>query len=284
MPDATARCTVESIPIAGQPCLRLRHACGDEVVVALHGAQVLSWVAAGRERLYLSPHAVLDGHSPIRGGIPVCFPQFNQRGPLPKHGFARNLAWQSADSAGPSSLTLRLHDDERSRQWWPQAFEAQLSVDLAPGSLRVGLQVHNPSAQAWAFTSLLHTYLRVDDIAQAAIDGLDGMARWDAVTDAHSTQQGAVAIAGEYDSVFTAPVHALELCEAGQPRMRIRQSPSLASTVVWNPGAALCTRLADMPADGYRHMLCIEAGQIDSPVTLAPGQHWAGWQELSLPS
>ena len=80
--------------VQGQPCIRLDTDHGDSALVALHGAQVLSWTVAGRERLYLSPRALFDGRSAIRGGIPLCFPQFNQRGPLPKHGFARNLAWQ----------------------------------------------------------------------------------------------------------------------------------------------------------------------------------------------
>ena len=61
--------------------------------VAEQGAQVLSWVSDGRERLFLSPRSALDGSAPIRGGVPVCWPQFNQRGDLPKHGFARHLPW-----------------------------------------------------------------------------------------------------------------------------------------------------------------------------------------------
>ncbi|MFX6031775.1 hypothetical protein ABTE99_19565, partial [Acinetobacter baumannii] len=75
---------------------------GDVAIVALQGAQVLSWVMAdGVERLYLSPRSVFDGHTAIRGGVPVCFPQFNQRGPLAKHGFARNLPWRVVDE-GPA--------------------------------------------------------------------------------------------------------------------------------------------------------------------------------------
>ena len=52
--------------------------------------------------------------------------------------------------------------------------------------------------------------------------------------------------------------------------------------MVWNPGAALCAQLPDMPADGYRQMLCVEAAQIDQSVTLAPGARWSGWQRLQL--
>jgi hypothetical protein len=54
-----ARSEVETY--CGQPCIRLTTAQGDSALVALHGAQVLSWVAGGRERLYLSPQAVFDG-------------------------------------------------------------------------------------------------------------------------------------------------------------------------------------------------------------------------------
>ena len=47
-------------------------------------------------------------------------------------------------------------------------------------------------------------------------------------------------------------------------------------------GAALCAKLADMPADGWQHMVCVEAAQIDAPVPLAPGATWTGWQHLTV--
>ena len=77
----------------GQPCHRLTLTNGDSVLVAQHGAHVVSWVSGRRERLFLSSNTVWDGRAAIRGGIPVCFPQFNQRGDLPKHGFVRNRPW-----------------------------------------------------------------------------------------------------------------------------------------------------------------------------------------------
>ena len=80
--------------VQGQPCIRLDTDQGDSALVALHGAQVLSWTVAGRERLYLSPRAMFDGRSAIRGGIPLCFPQFNQRGPLPS--MALHATWRGS--------------------------------------------------------------------------------------------------------------------------------------------------------------------------------------------
>lgn len=270
--------------VQGQPCIRLRHACGDMALVALHGAHLLSWVAGNDERLYLSPRARFDGESPIRGGVPLCFPQFNQRGPLPKHGFARNLAWQpegdaKVDEGGRVCLALTLVDDGRSRRWWSEAFAARMVFTLGPGTLLIELQAHNPGTSAWAFTGALHSYFRVEDISIATVEGLDGCARWDAVCDLRRTQAGDLRFDGEYDSVFAPPRRPIVLRD-GPRALEITQSATLGNVVVWNPGAALCERLADMPPEGFRHMLCVEAAHIDEPVPMPAGAHWSGWQQL----
>jgi len=48
---------------------------GERVEVLLHGATVISWKSAnGKENLFLSSKAHLDGSKPVRGGIPIVFP------------------------------------------------------------------------------------------------------------------------------------------------------------------------------------------------------------------
>ncbi len=48
---------------------------GQRVEVLLYGATVLSWKSAnGKENLFLSSKAILDGSKPVRGGIPLVFP------------------------------------------------------------------------------------------------------------------------------------------------------------------------------------------------------------------
>lgn len=48
---------------------------GESVEVLLYGATVISWKSAnGKENLFLSEKAVLDGSKAVRGGIPVVFP------------------------------------------------------------------------------------------------------------------------------------------------------------------------------------------------------------------
>ena len=47
---------------------------GDSVEVLLYGATVISWKSNGKENLWLSKAAKLDGSKPVRGGVPVVFP------------------------------------------------------------------------------------------------------------------------------------------------------------------------------------------------------------------
>ena len=277
---ATCRETV----FAGLPATELQLPGGDRVVVAQHGAQVLSWVAAGRERLYLSPRSVMDGQAAIRGGIPVCFPQFNMRGELPKHGFARNLSWTvnaprlEADEA---HLVLSLTDSEQTRRWWDQSFEALLLIALSPGALQVDLAVRNTDTKALHFTGALHTYLAVDDVAQVRLFGLGGQAEWNAVTDRHGAAVPELRFVGEFDRVYSAAFTGYEL-QDGPHTLVIEQDPDWAQTVVWNPGADKCAELADMPPKGWQHMLCVEAAQVYEPITIEPGDFWQGAQRLSV--
>ncbi|MES2533270.1 MAG: D-hexose-6-phosphate mutarotase [Pseudomonadota bacterium] len=276
---------LQSIDFRGQPAVRLESPDGASCTVALHGAHVLSWITPdGVERLYLSPDAVFDGRTAIRGGVPVCWPQFNQRGPLAKHGFARNLPWQVQrfDPDVPADLVFSLRDDAATRALWPHAFEATLRASVAADGLRIALTVRNTDTMPWSFTAALHSYLWVDDIAHVQLDGLQGAARWDAVRDVKQIE-GAdpLRFDSEFDSVYAAAPQPLKLLQPSGV-LGIAQSASCTETVVWNPGAALSAKLADMPDDGYRHMLCVEAAAIDTPVTLEAGAEWQGWQQLSV--
>jgi glucose-6-phosphate 1-epimerase len=228
---------------------------------------------------------MLDGQAAIRGGVPVCFPQFNQRGPLadrlPKHGFARNVAWQADATecgADHARLTLRLSDNPKTRAWWPQAFALALHIDLSPGALQLTLDVHNTDDQPLAFSGALHTYLAVPDVTLATLHGLGGQSEWDSLTHTPAQAADTIRFVAEFDRVYEAAPEPLTLNQA----LHISQSPSWAHTVVWNPAQDLCKRLADMPDDGWRHMLCVEAAQVFTPITLPAGGRWTGWQRLQV--
>ena len=259
-----------------------------QAFIAGQGAQVLSWRAAdGRERLYLS--AATGGltrgggeAAAIRGGVPVCFPQFSDRGALVKHGFARNLPWTIGKIAS-NMLTLGLRDDAASRAQWPHAFDAAVTVLLEAGSLEVRLRIRNSGDQPFAFSTALHTYLRVDDIRQTQLLGLQHVQYQDATDDCivKTQHEALLAIPGEVDRVYLAPPAALQLLQEGHAPLRITQQ-GFADTVVWNPGPDKARALPDMPDQDWRHMLCVEAACAAAPVTLAPGATWEGSQRLSV--
>lgn len=276
--------TCRELLFAGLPATELQLPCGDRLVVAHHGAHVLSWVSGGRERLYLSPQSVMDGHAAIRGGIPVCFPQFNQRGDLPKHGFARNVSWAPKPAkleADRAHLALSLGDSAATRQWWDQRFEALLLIELTPGALQVELVVRNTDSKPLLFTGALHSYFAVSDVAQVRLLGLGGSAEWNAVTDGHGTAAPELRFVGEFDRVYSAAPAGYELLD-GPHALFIVQDMDWTQTVVWNPGAAKCASLSDMPADGWQHMLCVEAAQVYEPICIAAGDFWQGAQRLAV--
>ena len=128
---------IDTVSFRGTPCIRLQTE-GATALVSQHGAQVLSWrLADGRERLFLSERAVFGGNTAIRGGIPVIFPQFADRGTLPRHGFARTTTWNFAGIEGDEAV-LELTGDGGGPAW-PHPFRARLRIALGAITLAVAL-------------------------------------------------------------------------------------------------------------------------------------------------
>ncbi len=166
--------------VNGLPKVILANSDGSRAEVYLHGAHVTSGHPAGAaERLYLSTASAFRDGAAIRGGVPVVFPQFSTRGPLPKHGFARNQPWELI-SVGAGSARFQLRDSEATRAIWPYAFLAEFTVTVCEHRLSLELAVTNHGEQPFDFTAALHTYLRVDDIAATHVENLGGLTYFDA--------------------------------------------------------------------------------------------------------
>jgi glucose-6-phosphate 1-epimerase len=257
---------------------------GDSLTVTEQGAQVVSWISQGREQLFLSPKNIWDGARAIRGGIPVCFPQFNQRGSLPKHGFARNMVWKAGEpqvSEAGMTLGFTLNHGPATQKFWSAEFQAQVQIHLSPNAIKVVLSVNNLGETELQFSGALHTYLAVSDISTTTLRGLQGQSEWDAVRDTCSEAADVLTFQSEFDRVYAASPKPSVL-QDGSRVLEISQSPSWAQTVVWNPGETLCSTLADMPPDGFAHMLCVEAAQVFSPIHVPAHGQWQGWQSLTL--
>lgn len=285
---------IENCLFHGLPALRLCAPNGASATLTLHGAHVVSWRSPGGvEQLYLSPNTRFESGQAIRGGVPVVFPQFNTRGVLPRHGFARTCRWavqeeegsdastaDAAQTAPACSVTLALQNHKVIKALWPYAFACTLTVALQEDRLELTLTVSNKGAESFSFQAALHTYLAIGSIDSVRLDGLDGCdfedctaAGGNAITP-HTPLQPYAAIDRIY---FNAPDR-LQLHSA-QGQLDLQQS-GFSDVVVWNPGGAAAACPPDLPKDGFRHFLCVEAARIGQPVELGPHQQWSGTQSL----
>lgn len=276
--------SIEEIDFHGIAALRLTAASGATAIVSKQGAQVLSWITRdARERLFLSERAAFDGSRAIRGGIPVCFPQFSSWGDLPKHGLLRTRPWTVSSRSGADGyalLSLEITDDEATRALWPHAFRAELTVALEDNRLDVELSIDNPGAEPFDFTAALHTYLRVVEVEDIALAGLYGYKYRDAADgDRIRKDTGTeLTIDRETDRVYHDVDRPL-LLQAGNLSLGIHQE-GFPDVVVWNPWVERCVQSPDMVSSDFRHMLCIEAAVARQPVGLAAGESWYGRQTL----
>jgi glucose-6-phosphate 1-epimerase len=269
----------------GLPMLALEAPDGARAELYVHGAHVTSWrPAGGDERLYLSAASEFRDGVAIRGGVPVIFPQFAGRGPLPKHGFARTARWTLAGvarDAREARATLHLADSAATRAVWPHAFRAELTVAVGGPSLRIALAVANAGDAPLDFTAALHTYLRVADAARAALVGLAGARYEDSAADGalRVDRDATLRMDGEVDRVYLDAPGELELRDDG--RTTVVAATGFPDTVVWNPGPVRAAALADLEPEGWRRMLCVEAAVVGRPVRLGAGERWEGAQTLT---
>lgn len=263
---------------------------GAQTTLSLQGGHVISWKPAGAaEQLYLSPRSEFVPGKAIRGGVPVCFPQFSERGPLPKHGFARTLPWelvQQEQGKDDALAVLRLRDSDATREIWPHAFELELSVRVGGRSLDIELACENLGDAPLQFTAALHTYLRVADLDAVSVEGLAGLRYFDSIKQAEALQRMDLLLTGEkgvldLDRIYFG-VKERPLLVAEDRRQVIVRQQGFDDAVIWNPGPERCAKLADMPPEGWSEMLCVEAACIGRPIELPAGESWVGRQSLQL--
>lgn len=264
----------------------LRSASGATATIADHGAQLLSWCPAAQdERLYLSENSGYADGEAIRGGVPVIFPQFGAMGPGRRHGVVRHRAWHAGASGVESAGAVVWAQWEIADilEVAPAAgFRLVLTVRLGEDWVEIALRIGNHGAGTLACQAALHTYLRVSDLAHAALAGLHGCRYADQTLPPPAAQrrqsQELLGFAGEIDRIYPQAPAALILTH-GRQRLALQQR-GFADTVVWNPGAAKAAALGDLAPGGYRQFVCIEAAAVLTALQLGAGQTWEGVQRL----
>lgn len=267
---------------------RLRFAEHAYAEIHLQGAHLTQWRdTQGRDNLFTSPSALYQPGVPIRGGNPIIFPQFGA-GKMPQHGFARTAVWrvvetQATDAATVIVLALQANDvATAARTLWPYRFELRLTLTLAQ-TLTTQLQVKNADTQPFAFTFGFHTYLAVEAIEQARIEGLAGLVYRDNLAPSvRATEtQKIVTIQSFTDRCYQTIPPELTLTDNSSGRKIVMQMTGCRDAFVWNPWEVAEQKLADLTAGSYRRFICLEPGQMQSAILLQENQSFTATQRLN---
>jgi len=272
--------------------IRLFHQSGGSCEISRYGGHILSWCSeSGREEIFLGSKAVVgEPGVAIRGGVPVCWPQFGpfmQAAGAPglKHGFVRTSnCWTVAEKT-QDSVTLAFVPDAETKAKWPMDYEFTFTVALGSSSLRMIMEVTNKGKAPLEFTGCLHTYFGCDRSDTCAVEGLKGgkydksigdCFRGDAVeerdavpfTDEKETQ---LMYGNATDTVF--------VTKAGKRKLRLTKS-NMPDWIVWNTGGENGSGIKDLAELEYRKYICVEPGFASSPIRVAPGAAWVGSHEV----
>ena len=279
----------------------LTHTSGRaSITVSLLGATITSWMMFSQNLLFLSKKAVFDGSKPIRGGIPIVFPQFGP-GKLPQHGFARTQIWEhvsteTEEESGDVTAVFRLVSNEETLKVWPHAFELQYTVALGMSNMRCELKVINTGDAPFSFQSLLHTYFHTDDLLKTIVSGLNNIDYIDSADykTVKTDRAPVISFNGDYvdriykrgekmdENVGRSRAEALlSVGDGGNCDLVIRAA-NMPDAVVWNPGADKCKEMSDMEETGFKEFVCVEVGAVTKPITLEPGQQYNGGQAIIL--
>ena len=251
-----------------------------EAEIYLMGAHCTHFQPRGQAPvLWLSPQSRFQTGTPIRGGVPLCWPWFGphpSRTDLPAHGFARTATWQLAQAhttpQGDTVIALTLASSPATLLLWPHPFRLTLVVTVG-SALSIALTTENTGTQPFSFEDALHTYLAVADASRIDITGLSGVSYRDKVRGGeHGRQDTPLRIVGEVDRVYLDTTTAVTVSDPAGARALTVSKQGSSSTVVWNPGAAKAATMADLGAHAWPHLVCIEtANALGNALTLPAG-------------
>lgn len=235
--------------------------------VTTYGAHILSYIPAGKEDLlYMSPISGFEKGTPIRGGVPICFPWFGPNGTdksLPMHGFARLTDWTLTDakeeSTGKVTLVLTLTSTPETKAMWPFDFEATMIIVVGK-TMKAELTIKNTGTDSFCYSSALHTYFSVGDISKVTIDGLQDKAYyWGFDAEKLTQSEELLAITKEENRRYLGTEEACLIADKSLGRSIIADKTGSKVTVVWNPFEEACKGMGDIPDADYKKFICIEA-------------------------
>ncbi|CAB4058655.1 E5.1.3.15 [Lepeophtheirus salmonis] len=256
----------------------------NQVDIHPFGATVIGWKYNNVDLLFLSSKAITDGSKAIRGGIPICFPQFGPWTAGPQHGFARSKPWKLTKKDDNTAVAILQHDDE-TLKLWPYNFEFIYTIKvLEDKKLSFQMEVHNKSEKEFDFTFCFHTYFNVPDVKKCAIEGLKDLEYIDKVKGGAKTNESRpkVTISDSTDSIYLSAPDVITLHGAQNGHSIQIKKSGIKDVVVWNPWIENAKKMSDFGDEGYTNMVCVEPANAIDRVVIKPESSWVGKVELEV--
>ncbi|KAH0408990.1 galactose mutarotase-like protein, partial [Aureobasidium melanogenum] len=174
-----------------------------------------------------------------------------------------------------------LSDDMRKA--WSYDFSLQYSVTLSKDGLQTMLNVRNQGDKPFDFQTLFHTYFAIPDISKVKVTGLSGVKYIDKILNAteHDSQGNELRFEGTVDRVYKSfSQDTTSILVDDKPRLDVIRD-NMQDTVIWNPWKEGAEAIADFePKDGYKNMVCVEAGAVNGWITLEAQDGFEAGQAL----
>jgi glucose-6-phosphate 1-epimerase len=258
-----------------------------EATISIYAGQVLSFKPVGQTEdvMFLSSQAYYQTGKAIKGGTPICWPWF---GPDPEnkgrasHGFVRDRLWQIRDVVstqdGATQVTIGLMDTPETRAIWDYSFDFAIVITVAQ-VLTIKLVTHNTGTEAFSITQALHTYFQIGDINQVKVLGLENKTYLDKVDHGQQkTQSGAITFSGECDRIYLDVPAKLTIADQALNRQIIVTATNSKTAIVWNHGADIAAKMADLGDRDFEHFVCVETANAANEIINIPA---GGQYEMS---
>jgi glucose-6-phosphate 1-epimerase len=241
--------------------------------IYLHGAHITQYQPrAAKPVLFMSEESQFLPGKPIRGGVPLVFPWFGVRPQppgSPAHGFARILEWNlkssQRSSDGSVRVVLTLESDASTQDLWPHPFSLRMTFTVGSFlELMLEVQGPGPGAPSFTFEEAFHTYLRVGDVRQITVEGLENTGYIDKVDSGTKKNQPSepIRISGETDRVYLKTQSTCRVRDPVFERSLLVEKENSSSTVVWNPWIGKARAMPDFGDEEWPQMICIETANV----------------------
>ncbi|HBN88262.1 D-hexose-6-phosphate mutarotase [Rheinheimera aquimaris] len=246
------------------PCITLQYG-NATAVISLYGGQVLSYrPAPDVDKLWLSPLAQWHNQTPIRGGVPICWPWFGpadsrvnpKQNKVPNHGVVRTRMWQLVNQHTDDShanATLEITVDDLPHHAGDVTLQLQVILD---SRLTINLCCNTSLPQQAA----LHSYFAITELTQTRVQPLPRQYS-DKVTATTVSDASEQAIFNaEVDRVYPSPAASLQLLMPDSV-VTLNQHGQDA-TVVWNPWVERSQQITDLHDNSYLEFICVETARL----------------------